>query len=87
LRDHYGISGKNLQKRIENADRFLPASANAAALDRLRKLANAVLHSKERDEPLLTLENAQLEKDMVSLLYVLRGLIEDAPPAPPSTRS
>jgi hypothetical protein len=63
LRDHYNAEG-----------------ANEAALHRLRKLANAVLHGRaDSGEMLTTIEPFQMEKEMASLLLVLRALIEGVP--------
>ena len=45
--------------------------------NRLRKLANAILHlDPEKDEGLPSMGEPQLEKEIVSLLCVLRALIE-----------
>jgi hypothetical protein len=41
--------------------------------------ANAVLHDTETDEAMPKLETAQLEREIVWLLRVLRALIENAP--------
>lgn len=80
LRDHYRAEGKDLSERIRNAQGRLPDGASAAALHRLRKLANAVLHlDPDKDEGLPRMDEAKLEKEIVSLLYVLRALIEGAP--------
>jgi hypothetical protein len=77
LRDHYRAEGKDLSDRIYNARSRLPPSANAAALHRLRKLANAILHlDREKDEDLSSLDEVKLEKEIISLLFVLRALIE-----------
>ena len=77
LRDHYCAEGKDLSERIRNARRRLPRGANEAALHRLRKLANAILHlDPEKDEGLPSMGEPQLEKEIVSLLCVLRALIE-----------
>ena len=77
LRDHYRAEGKDLSDRIYNARNRLPPSANAAALHRLRKLANAILHlDREKDEDLSSLDEVKLEKEIISLLFVLRALIE-----------
>ncbi len=55
------------------------AAANEAALHRLRKLANAIVHlDREKDEGLPAMDDVRLEKEIVSLLLVLRGLIEGA---------
>ncbi len=79
LRDHYRAEGKDLNERIRNARSRLPPGANEAALHRLRKLANAILHlDREKDEGLPITDDVQLEKDTVSLLFVLRDLIEGA---------
>ena len=80
LRDHYGANGAHLSERISNSRRLLPRGANEAALHRLKKLANAILHlDADRDEGLQKLERIQLEQEIVSLLFVLRALIEGAP--------
>jgi Domain of unknown function (DUF4145) len=78
LRDHYRAEGKDLSERIKNA-RGLPPGANVAALNRLRKRANAVLHDSDAgDVGLLLLDEAGLEKEVISFLFVLRALIEGA---------
>ena len=77
LRDHYRAEGKDLNDRIYNARSRLPPRANAAALHRLRRLANAILHlDPEKDEGLPSLDEVKLEKEIISLLFVLRALIE-----------
>jgi hypothetical protein len=74
LRDHFNAEGNDLSERINSVRKILPAGANEAALHRLRKLANAVLHGRaDSGEMLTTLE------PMVSLLLVLRALIEGVP--------
>ncbi len=79
LRDHYRAEGKDLIDRIRNVRGRLPRGANEAALHRLRKLANAILHlDREKDEALPSTDAVQLEKEIVSLLFVLRALIEGA---------
>jgi hypothetical protein len=80
LRDHYGTKGPKLSERINQARELLPSGANAAALHRLRRLANAILHlDSDKDEGLPKIEPVQLEKEIVSLLFVVRALIEGAP--------
>ena len=79
LRDHYRADGKDLDERIWHARARLPSGANAAALHRLRKLANAILHlDREKGEGLPSMNKMRLEKEIVSLLFVLRALIEGA---------
>jgi hypothetical protein len=79
LRDHYRSDGADLAERIRNVRNKLPRRANEAALHRLRKLANAVLHlDRDADAGLSFMDKARLEKEIVSLLFVLRALIEDA---------
>lgn len=79
LRDHYRAEGKDLNERIQNARDRLPRGAGEPVLHRLRKLANAILHlDRERDEGLPKMDEVQLEKEIVSLLFVLRSLIEGA---------
>lgn len=80
LRDHYGAEGKDLSEWIQSTRSRLPRGANEAALHRLRKLANAILHLDQvKDEGLPAMDNERLEKEIVSLLFVLRALIEGAP--------
>ena len=79
LRDHYRVEGKDLSERIRNARGRLPRGASEAALHSLRKLANAILHlDRDKDEGLPTMDEVRLEKEIVSLLFVLRALIEGA---------
>ena len=80
LRDHYGAEGEDLSERINQASRRLPSGASVAALHRLRKLANAILHlNSEKHERQPEIDPTRLEKEIVSLLFVLRALIEGAP--------
>ena len=66
LRDHYSPEGRDLSEHIRNARGRLPPRANEAALHRLRKLANAILHlDREKDEGLPNLDGKQLEKEIV----------------------
>lgn len=77
LRDHYNVDGRDFCERINNAQGRLPRSANIAALHRLRKLGNAILHLKAEDDGgLPKMDEQRLEKEIVSLLFVLRALIE-----------
>ena len=79
LRDHYGANGNDLSERIRNARGRLPRGTNEAALHRLRKLANAILHlDQKKDGGLPSMDEVRLEKEIVSLLFVLRALIEGA---------
>ena len=79
LRDHYRAEGKDLNERIRNARGRLPPNANEVALHRLRRLANAILHlDRDKDEGLPKMDEVRLEKEIVSLLFVLRALIEGA---------
>jgi hypothetical protein len=80
LRDFYEATGENLSERINSVRQFLPRTVNIAALHRLRRIANSMLHvSDEVTEPNLKLEGPALEKEIVSLLVVLRALIEGTP--------
>jgi hypothetical protein len=77
LRDHYLADGSDLKERIRNAQSRLPPGASAAALHRLRKLTNAILHlDPAKNEGLSRMDDVRLEKEIVSLLFVLRALIE-----------
>jgi hypothetical protein len=82
LHYHYGAEGEVLSKRINDAHsrRLLPKGVSAERLHRLRKLARAVLHlDSGDDESMRRLDDARLEKEIVSLLQLLRMLIEGAP--------
>jgi hypothetical protein len=80
LRDHYRAEGKDLNERIRSARKRLPPGANEASLHRLRKLANSVLHlAPDPDGRPPLRDEMALEREVVSLLFVLRALIEDAP--------
>jgi hypothetical protein len=79
LRDHYHAQGNDLSERINSVRKALPAGANEAALHRVRKLANAVLHQSTEDQTLAKLEPMQMEREIMSLLCVLRALIEGVP--------
>ncbi|MBI1233039.1 MAG: DUF4145 domain-containing protein [Alphaproteobacteria bacterium] len=83
LRDHYRSSGSGLTEMIGNA-KGLTGAANAAALHRLRQLANAALH--DGDHPSLEAAwntDKSLELEMTRLFVAVRDLIEHAPSAPP----
>jgi hypothetical protein len=75
LRDHYRAEGRDVSDLIDSAR--LPRGVSKEELHRLRKLANVILHlSREKNEGLPSLDEMGLEKEIVSLLFVLRGLIE-----------
>jgi hypothetical protein len=80
LREHYHAQGNDLSERINSVRKILPAGANEAALHRLRMVANAVLHhSADKHQTVAKLEPLQVEREVVSLLCVLRALIEGVP--------
>jgi len=81
LRDHYGAAGADLNERIQTAERrgLLGGHANAAALHRLRKKANGILLGGEGGQKYAEQDDTRREKEMISLLLVLRDLIENAP--------
>ena len=74
LKKPYDANGKDLGECIENC-RSLPRAASKAALHRLRQLVNDVLHFNEKEARL----PKDFEKELLSLLLVLRELIEGAP--------
>jgi hypothetical protein len=76
LRDHYGGVGPDLIDRIWTAQ-SLPPGVSAIALDRLRILANNILHLT-KDELLSKMDEILIEKDIMRFLIVLRALIEGA---------
>jgi hypothetical protein len=85
LRTSYGASGADLDALIRSVAQRLPPAASAAALHRLRRSANAVLHDREtsNDAPAWSRSSVrEAELDMLSLLGVLRNLIEGAPERP-----
>jgi hypothetical protein len=76
LRDHYGAQGADLNECIRNARPRLPRAVSEAALHRLRRRANAILHlEQENDQGLSSMDEVLLE-EVVSLLFVPRALIE-----------
>ena len=77
LKTHYHASGTDLADLINNCQ-GLPQAASKPALHRLRKLANKILHFN-RDEVRLPADSADFERQLLSLLLVLRELIEGAP--------
>jgi hypothetical protein len=79
VRDHYGATGANLVELIDNVASRLPRRANAAALHRLRRIANEVLHGQHDKTAHSRAEERNFERDIVSLFFVLRALVEGAP--------
>jgi hypothetical protein len=63
LRDHYGAKGKDLSERINHAIKRLPSGASVAALHRLRKRANAILHLNPHspDDALILAKRAAIQ--------------------------
>jgi hypothetical protein len=79
LRDHYGAVGADLKEKIDSVDGRLPPGAGPSALHRLRTTANTILHlDRETSRGLQKWTDKQLEIEVVSLLFVLRALIEGA---------
>jgi hypothetical protein len=79
LRDLYRVQGGELADRISNSAPVLPPGVTIAALHRLRRRANAILHlDLNLEKELPALNEAQLEKEIVSFLIILRTLIERA---------
>lgn len=88
LRDHYGAEGAGLGEKIDSVHQeLLPAEARRARLHRLRRTANSILHEPqsgiqshmridEKRPELMSMDEKGLEKEIVSLLLVLRALIE-----------
>jgi len=79
VRDHYGATGANLKELINSVASRLPRRANAGALHRLRKLANEVLHGDHDKIAHSRAEERNFEREIVSLFFVLRALVEGAP--------
>ena len=79
VRDHYGASGAKLDELIDSVADRLPRRANAAALHRLRRLANCVLHREPGGGPHSEKTKREYELEIVSLFFVLRALIEGTP--------
>ena len=77
LRDHYEAKGKNLKEMIIHVRDRLPEGASEPALHRLRELANAAIHlDNAKHRGLARMDELDLEKKVLSLLFVLRALIE-----------
>lgn len=80
LRDHYQVPGKNLKERIHNAHRRFPKAINEHWLERLRLRANSILHfNAGAYDTLPEVDDVELEKEIISLLFVLRAMIEETP--------
>ena len=78
LRTHYHATGKDLAELIGNC-RGLPRNAPKSRLVRLRHLANDILHLNKEKVRL----PANFEQELLSLLIVLRALMEQAPSSRP----
>ena len=80
LRDHYGAEGAGLDEMIDCVhQQMLPSEAKKPRLHRLRKIANSILHEPQpRNTSIMSTDEKRLEKEIVSLLLVLRALIEGA---------
>ena len=78
LRDHYGAEGASLDEMIDGVHQeVLPPAAKKLRLHRLRKIANSILHEPQpRNVSHISMDEKRLEKEIVSLLLVLRALIE-----------
>lgn len=80
LLDHYRATGDNLKEYIDSAANRLQGAANAAALHRLRRLVNRTVHGKLEEVVGTTkTEKRDFERQIVSLLFVLRALVENSP--------
>jgi hypothetical protein len=77
LKNNYEAPGETLEEMIRNV-RGLPSDIPSSRLDRVRRLANAILHFNKKDEQRLS----QTEKEIVLLQLNLRDLIEAAPRLP-----
>lgn len=87
LRDHYGAEGRDLSERISSVRSRLPPGASMESLHRLRKLANAILHlDPGKGEGIPKMDDVRLEKEVLSLLFVTRALIEGEKGASPPRR-
>jgi hypothetical protein len=79
VRNYYGGSGSKLEELIDSVANRLRGRANAAALHRLRRLANRILHGDSDKDSHSGKPQRDLELEVVSLLFALRALIENAP--------
>lgn len=75
LEKHYGATGYGLKALIKSAQPHLPNQL-LLRLNRLKDLADSILHFN----PTRAQMPANIEREIVSLLLVLRILIEKAPP-------
>ncbi|CAN1507432.1 hypothetical protein MCEMIH15_00686 [Caulobacteraceae bacterium] len=79
LRDHYNPWDSKLVDLIDNAT-GLPAHVKPARLHALRLMANTILHPSPNNRGgFVDLREEKLEKEIISLFYVLRDLIEGIP--------
>jgi hypothetical protein len=80
LREHYGADGENLSECISNSSKRLPKGVAVAPLHRLRRVANSIPHlGKDSNEESVKIDPNKMEQEIVSLLLVLRALIEGVP--------
>ena len=86
VRDHYGGSGDTLEALIKSVTSQFQGSVNATRLKKLKQLANATLHANKENreqwqsaEKLYSKDRRDFELEIVSLLLVLRALIEESP--------
>lgn len=74
LKVHYRTPGNDLKERIGNCQN-LPRGTSIQSLDRVRKLANNVLHFERNGKQV----PSDFEREVLRLLNALRALIEGAP--------
>ena len=80
LRDHYDAGGETLSQMLRNINQeSLPFGAKKELLQLLRMRANIILHETKGTKTRLdSMEEIELEKEVVCLLRALRALIEES---------
>jgi hypothetical protein len=77
LREHYNAEGGRLDELIGSVWNRLPANVHVNKLDRIRRLANSILHHDSfRRDPWSHLNERELEEEMVEMFRIISSLIE-----------
>jgi hypothetical protein len=77
LREHYNAEGGRLDELIGSVWNRLPANVHVNKLDRIRRLANSILHHDSfRRDPWSHLNERELEEEMVEMFKMISSLIE-----------
>ena len=77
LREHYNAEGGRLDELIGSVWNRLPANVHVNKLDRIRRMANSILHHDSlRRDPWSHLNEREIEEEMVEMFNMISALIE-----------